>query len=344
MKKVHFMISVFFISSICIFSAHYSYEQTIETYSSSQQNQSVYTTQSSLLSGILHIASVPVNYQISGGLILNSTLDKKFKSIILEVDGGKNSTSSTSTNGTRYLELWIPHMLSDTLQQENFLVSVNGQLVQTSQAPQNIEPRWIVINYQSGINKIIITGNKTIYDFTNSSNQLRNEIEVFVPSNTQNTEQTTTSSNNNSFSVELVSTIIFVIVIIVAMISLTRHFINKKTKLSLEIVRSSFSTYDDGITITVELKIHNKARIRTTVHEFACKFKADGKEIEVQDDNKTRIHVDFHSTASPEPIKFSLSKNKLNADWNSINEITLIAKHTFGKEILEHVYINEDNK
>lgn len=141
----------------------------------------------------------------------------------------------------------------------------------------------------------------------------------------------------------MISTIVFAIVIIVAAIFLVRSLVKKKPRLDLEIVRSYISKSDsDGATITIELKIHNKGGVGTTVHEIKCKVKAGEKEIEIVDDNKSKIQVDFHSTATPEPIKFSLSKNNLHVNPYSINEITLIIKHTYGVIKIEHVHMDKD--
>ena len=171
-------------------------------------------------SGILKISSILVNYQIRGGLIINATLDKDIKSVILEIRG-YNTTISPDAFGSHYLELWIPHRLLDTQSYDNFTVTVNGQVVPTAQFPQKIEPRAIVIPYQQGINIVSIMGTRTVYDLANST---ANPPVANVPTNTNNIKP----ANNDIFSVQVISTIIFGIVIIVGVLFLIRSFIKKK--------------------------------------------------------------------------------------------------------------------
>ncbi len=341
MKRNYLTISLFFIVFLTwIFSVQYSDAQINAGNSSSSQNQNGYYVQPTVSSGILNIASVTVNYQMRGGLILNATLDKDIKSIILEVEG-YNTTLSPDAYGPHYLELWIPHKLLDTQSRGNFTISINGQVVAADQAQENIEPRWIVMKYQTGNNIIGIIGTRTVYDLTSSANPAPNQLGPSASPTINNPQSTT---NNNPFSVELISVIVFAIAVIVAAITLVRSLVNKKARLHLEIVKSYISKSNgDSATIVVELKIHNKGGVRTTIHELACKVKVDDKEIEVRDDNKSIMQVDFHSTAISEPIKFSLS-NSLHIDPDSVDEITLIVRHTYGVENMEHVHMDKDDK
>lgn len=210
MKKIYLAISIIFIILL--------------TWASSVEHSSAQTTnsssiQTSPISGILKISSVPVNYQIRGGLILNATLDNDIKSIILELDG-YNTTISPDEFGSHYIELWIPHKLLDTPSSDNFTVTVNGQVVPTAQFPQKIEPRAVVIPYNQGLNVVSITGTRTVYDVTNSVNQT-------TPSVAQNNVK----SSNDPFSIQVISTIIFGIVIIIGIIFLVRKLVKKKPNL-----------------------------------------------------------------------------------------------------------------
>ena len=222
MKKKYLTTCLFFIFLLGMSQAQYSNAQTAGNLDSTN-NQTSSSSQVPPLSGTLKISKILINYQIRGGLILNSTLDNDIKSIILEVEG-YNTTSSPDAFGPHYLELWISHKLLDVPSRGNFTVTDNGQIIPVEQAQQNIEPRWIIIKYQPGINVIAIQGTRTVYDQSSVNTP---QLSTNASSTTQNNIQIT---NNNSFSLELISTIVFAIVIVIAAISLFRYFTKKRVK------------------------------------------------------------------------------------------------------------------
>ncbi len=134
---------------------------------------------------------------------------------------GYNTTISPDAFGPHYLELWIPHRLLDTQPADNFTITVNGQVVQAPQFPQKIEPRAVVIPYNQGINIVSIMGTRIVYDITNSTNQPG----ASVPPND-------IKSSNGTFSIQVISTIIFGIVIIVGAIFLIKRLVKKKSNKS----------------------------------------------------------------------------------------------------------------
>ncbi len=218
MKRKHLVMSVFFIVFLAgMFPVQCSDAQIINDNTDSNQSQNASSVP---VSGALNIQSILVNYQIRGGLILNATLDKDIKSIILEIQG-YNTTVSPDAFGPHYLELWIPHKLLDTEPSDNFTVTINGQVVPIAQFPQKIEPRAIVIQYPQGINIVSIMGTRTVYDLANSTAESH---ETNVLSNPNNVK----STNNDIFSVQVISAIVFGIVVIVGAIFLIRNFVKKK--------------------------------------------------------------------------------------------------------------------